>query len=126
MFKDLGNGYIDIPDNAFGFVFRCYLPPIGYGLNAANGLVQETDILLSSEIPTEQLWERPTLPHDFKIRRVNFVLAGQAMRPSFSFWNSVLLRRPRTNNYSFQLSQYHYMSCSICWLYAHYATKARW
>jgi hypothetical protein len=69
MFKDLGNGYIDIADNAFGFTYKCYLPPVGYGLNAANGLVQETDILLSSEIPTEQFWERPSLPHDFKFKR---------------------------------------------------------
>ena len=69
MFKDLGNGYIDVPDNAFGFIYKCYLPPVGFGLNAANGVLQETDILLSSEIPTEQLWERPSLPSDFKSRR---------------------------------------------------------
>lgn len=69
MFKDLGNGHIDIADNAFGFVYRCYLPPIGFGVNSANGLVQETDILLSSEIPSEQYWVRPELPADFKVRR---------------------------------------------------------
>jgi len=69
MFKDLGNGYIDVTDNAFGYVYRCYLPPVGFGLNSVNGLVQETDILLNSEIPTEQVWERPSLPLDFKNRR---------------------------------------------------------
>lgn len=69
MFKDLGNGYIDVPDNAFGFVYKCFLPPIGYGLNASTGQVQETDILLASEIPIEQLWIRPELPADFKPRR---------------------------------------------------------
>jgi len=69
MFKDLNNGYIDIADNAFGFNYRCYLPPVGFGLNAANGLLQETDIFLSSEIPTEQFWVKPELPHDFKAKR---------------------------------------------------------
>lgn len=69
MFKDRGHGHIDIADNAFGFVYKCHLPKVGYGINAANGLMQETDILLSSEIPTEQVWERPSLPNDFKSRR---------------------------------------------------------
>lgn len=70
MFKDLGNGFIDVQDNCFGFVYKCYLPQIGYGLNSANGLVQETDVLLNSEIPKEQLWDRPSLPLDFKARRL--------------------------------------------------------
>lgn len=69
MFKDRGYGHIDISDNAFGFVYRCHLPKIGYGINASNGLMQETDILPASEIPTEHFWIRPTLPHDFKIKR---------------------------------------------------------
>lgn len=69
MFKDRGYGHIDVADNAFGFVYRCYLPKVGYGINSANGKMEETDILLSSEIPTEQLWDRPTLPNDYKSRR---------------------------------------------------------
>ena len=69
MFKDLGHGYIDIPDNCFGFDYRCYLPKVGFGINVANGFMQETEILKRSEIPEEQFWDRPVLPHDFKSKR---------------------------------------------------------
>jgi hypothetical protein len=70
MFKPIDSGTrIDIPDNAFGFVYECHLPPIGYGLSTKSGKVLPTDILKRSEIPEEQYWERPTLPHDFKTRR---------------------------------------------------------
>lgn len=69
MFKDRGNGYIAINDNAFGFIYKCYLPPIGYGINSANGKIEETDILPASENQLEHLWNRPVLPSDFKIRR---------------------------------------------------------
>jgi len=69
MFKDRGYGHIEVPDNAFGFVYVCYLPKVGYGINAANGLMQETDILPASENILDHVWNRPTLPHDFKSRR---------------------------------------------------------
>lgn len=69
MFKDRGYGHIDVNDNAFGFVYKCYLPKIGYGINAANGKMEETDILSCSENPLEHLWNRPVLPNDFKTRR---------------------------------------------------------
>lgn len=70
MFKDLGNGYIDIPDNAFGFDFRCHLPPVGYGLNSATGLLQETDIIYPiSSNPIDHLWIGNVLPFDWKKRR---------------------------------------------------------
>lgn len=70
MFHPIENGScIEIPDNAFGFVYECRLPPVGYGRNSANGKIEKTDILLSSEIPEEQFWERPTLPRDWNERR---------------------------------------------------------
>lgn len=69
MFKDFGNGHIDISDNCFGFVYKCFLPKEGHGINVANGSEQPTDILKNSDIPENQMWERPTLPSDFKSRR---------------------------------------------------------
>ena len=69
MFKDRGHGYIEVSDNAFGFIYKCHLPKVGYGINAANGLMQETDILPASDNPLEHIWNRPTLPSDFKSRR---------------------------------------------------------
>ena len=69
MFKDRGHGHIDIHDNAFGFVYKCYLPKVGYGINSVTYEMQETDILPASENPLEHTWQRPELPHDFKIRR---------------------------------------------------------
>ena len=69
MFKDLGHGHIDVADNAFGFVYRCYLPKVGYGVNSVTYEMQETDILPASENELEHIFERPILPNDFKIRR---------------------------------------------------------
>lgn len=82
MFKDLGNGYIEIPDNAFGFNYKCYLPPVGYGLNAANGLLQKTDILINSDIPKEQMWIAPELPLDWKKLR-NKEKLSQKLDPDY-------------------------------------------
>jgi len=71
MFNPIDNGtLIEIPDNAFGFVYKCWIPPIGYGLSTKSGKILPTDILKRSDIPEEQYWERPTLPHDFKARRL--------------------------------------------------------
>jgi len=69
MFKDRGYGHIDIADNAFGFVYRCFLPKVGYGINSVNYKMEETDILPASENPLEHYWVRPELEYDFKIRR---------------------------------------------------------
>lgn len=70
MFYEIPNGTcIEIPDNAFGFIYKCYVPPIGYGLSSKSGKVLPTEILKRSDIPEEQYWERPTLPRDFNIRR---------------------------------------------------------
>lgn len=58
-----------IPDNAFGYNFNCWIPPLGYGVSSKSGKVLPTDILKRSEIPEEQYWERPTLPLDFWAKR---------------------------------------------------------
>lgn len=70
MFYPIENGSIyEIPDNAFGFTYMCFLPPIGFGVNAMTGELQETDIIIRSDIPEECYWERYTLPSDWKSKR---------------------------------------------------------
>jgi hypothetical protein len=74
-----GGSVYEIEDNAFGFVYKCQLPPIGYGVNSITGELQETDIIKRSEIPENQFWERYQLPKDWKdktkrekeIRKIN-------------------------------------------------------
>lgn len=70
MFNPVPNGsIIQVPDNAFGFVFNCQLPPVGYGINVANGQLIKTDILERKDDEIEQYWERPRLPFDFLEKR---------------------------------------------------------
>lgn len=70
MFYPVDNGSIvEVADNCFGFVFKCQLPPIGYGKNVVTGQIQKTDIFKRSDIPEEQYWERPRLPDDYNSRR---------------------------------------------------------
>jgi hypothetical protein len=70
MFFPIPNGsIIEVPDNAFGFIYKCWIPPVGYGKNVMNGRIQETDIIKRSDIPEEQYWERPKLPSDWTARR---------------------------------------------------------
>jgi hypothetical protein len=70
MFYPIGGSVYEIHDNSFGFIFKCNLPPVGYGLNSMTGEVQKTDILpRRSEIDEECYWERYILPPDFKARR---------------------------------------------------------
>lgn len=64
-----GGTIYEIPDNAFGFVFKCHLPPVGYGVNSITGAVEKTDIIRRSEIEEECYWERFTLPKDWAVRR---------------------------------------------------------
>lgn len=69
MFHPVENGSVyKIEDNAFGFVYECQLPPVGYGINSINGKLQETDIIKRDEIPENQFWERYQLPKDWKER----------------------------------------------------------
>jgi hypothetical protein len=70
MFYEIENGSkIEIPDNAFGFTFVCHLPPFGFGKNVANNKIEETDTLSWSDIPEENFWQRPKLPHDYLDKR---------------------------------------------------------
>lgn len=70
MYKEIPNGQcIEIQDNAFGFIFRCWIPEPGYGLNVANGKIEKTDIFKRDEVESEQFWERVGLPSDYKARR---------------------------------------------------------
>lgn len=70
MFKPIeGGSCIEINDNAFGFVFKCWIAAPGYGLNVANGQVEKTDIFKRSDIESEQYWERMGLPTDFEEKR---------------------------------------------------------
>lgn len=72
MFKEIPNGTLfEIPDNAFGFIFKCWLPPVGFGISSKTGNILPTEILCRSDILQEQYWERPLLPRDFKDRRNN-------------------------------------------------------
>ena len=67
MFNPVDNGSVyEIKDNAFGFVYKCNLPPVGYGINSITGELQETCIIKRSDIPEEQFWERYQLPKDWK------------------------------------------------------------
>jgi len=69
MFKPIEGGSVyKVEDNAFGFVYECQLPPVGYGVNSITGELQETDIIKRSDIPKEQFWERYQLPKDWKER----------------------------------------------------------
>lgn len=70
MYKHIPGGtMIEIPDNAFGFVYRCHLPPVGYGENVMTGKLEVVDIFKRSEDPEEQYWERVLLPHDYNEKR---------------------------------------------------------
>ncbi|MES2287375.1 MAG: hypothetical protein V4547_16905 [Bacteroidota bacterium] len=65
-----GGSVYEVPDNAFGFVYKCNLPPIGYGVNSITGELQETDVITRSDIPEDCFWDRYVLPLDWKKRRV--------------------------------------------------------
>jgi hypothetical protein len=64
-----GGSVYEIPDNAFGFVYKCNVPPVGYGMNSITGEIQKTDIIKRSEVETEQYWERYQLPKEWTIFR---------------------------------------------------------
>lgn len=64
-----GSRLYEIPDNAFGFVYKCFVPKIGFGLNSITNEIEETDVIKRSDIPEECYWERFTLPKDWDARR---------------------------------------------------------
>ena len=56
MFHPIEGGSVyEVHDNAFGFIFKCQLPPIGYGVNVLTGELEEVDIIKRSDIPEEHL-----------------------------------------------------------------------
>lgn len=64
-----GGSVYEVHDNAFGFVFKCNRPPIGYGINSVTNEIQPTDIICRSDIAEQQYWERYSLPLDWKVKR---------------------------------------------------------
>lgn len=70
MFYPIKGGSIyEIHDNAFGYIFKCNLPPLGYGINSINGDIQPTDIIGIENDENPQKWERFSLPKDWKVKR---------------------------------------------------------
>lgn len=70
MFWPIENGEcIEIPDNAFGYVYKCWVPPYGKGLNVVTGNIEDVDIIKRSEDPEFQYWQREGLPLDYKQKR---------------------------------------------------------
>ena len=69
MFKEIPGGTIEEIPNHNGFVFKCWVPPFGYGVDVSTGKLEPTDVIKISEVKSEQKWERPTLPKDWNKRR---------------------------------------------------------
>lgn len=68
-YKTENSTLLEIEDNAFGFVYKCYIPEFGYGINSMNGKKEKTDVIQRSEIPEECYWERQKLPADYDAKR---------------------------------------------------------
>ena len=64
-----GGSVIEVQDNAFGFVFKCQLPPVGYGVNAITGKLEYVGVEEQNHIPEENYFRRFHLPKDWKERR---------------------------------------------------------
>jgi hypothetical protein len=73
MINPIENGTVHaVPDNAFGFEFKCHIPPFGYGISSISGKVLKTDVLPpASDMPDENYWEavKPKLPSWWNDRR---------------------------------------------------------
>lgn len=76
-----GGSFIDVPDNSFGFNYRCHIPPEGYGQHSLTGAIKPTDVFKRSDIASEQFWEREVLPKDYK-QRVKAERDIKRLRPS--------------------------------------------
>lgn len=70
--------YSEIGDNEY--VFNCWLPPEGYGINAATLTLEKTDILRRSSKKTEQYWERTDYPKDYFKRKQNEALQQEKQK----------------------------------------------
>lgn len=69
MFYPAGGEVYEVKDNAFGFIYKCNLPPIGYGLNSITNEIEETDILPRDENDEDNYWKRFVLPKDWEKKR---------------------------------------------------------
>lgn len=70
MFYPINNGsVVEIADNAFGFTFKCHIPPIGKGINSITGEIEDTDVFEKEDVDENNFWVRPVLPKDFVARR---------------------------------------------------------
>jgi hypothetical protein len=70
MFYEIDGGSVyEVADNAFGFIYKCQLPPVGYGKDVHTGKIVPVDVFKRSEIPEEQYWERPELSAEWKRKR---------------------------------------------------------
>ena len=61
-----GGSVIEINDNAFGFVYKCHVPPIGYGVNAITGKLESVGMPEENPVPEENYFGRYYLPKDWK------------------------------------------------------------
>jgi hypothetical protein len=67
MFNEVQGGSVyEVEDNAFGFIYKCWRPPVGFGVNSITGELNETDVIKRDEIPENHFWERFELPKDWK------------------------------------------------------------
>ena len=64
-----GGSVIEINDNAFGFVYKCHVPPIGYGVNAITGKLEFVGMPEENPVPEENYFRRYYLPKDWKQKR---------------------------------------------------------
>lgn len=64
MYKPQPGGSVEVI-----YKYECQLPPVGYGVNVANGKLEKTDILKRSLQSKDQYWERTILPVDWKKKR---------------------------------------------------------
>ena len=64
-----GGSVIEINDNAFGFVYKCHVPPVGYGVNAITGKLEFVGMPELNPVPEENYFRRYYLPKDWKQKR---------------------------------------------------------
>lgn len=70
MYYPIQNGsLVEVSDNAFGYIYKCWIPQEGFGQHSKTGKIKETDVFKRSDIESEQYWEREILPKDYIPRR---------------------------------------------------------
>lgn len=70
MFSPIENGTcVEIPDNSFGFIYKCWIPQFGYGQHVFTGEIKKTEVITRSEIPEECFWERETVTKRYLSKR---------------------------------------------------------